>query len=82
LERTQRIDVAEGFPTPTPDLKVTIHPAVAEPLFREDWTAARELCVKLSQELLAEGYQRDGLSVKAGPSWFVPFESSPTMREE
>jgi hypothetical protein len=60
-----------------PDLKLTIHPAIMKAIASEEWALARRLCVEMSNELTAEGYHPDGISVKAGVSWSSRFVEAP-----
>jgi hypothetical protein len=58
------------------DLAVSVHPAVAKPLFQKDWESARKMAVEATREIREDGYQPDGLAVKAGDSWHKPFDES------
>lgn len=56
------------------DLEISIYPAVAEYLFREEWTSAQGVAVEARREIQEAGYEPDGIVVKAGESWYRPFE--------
>ncbi len=56
------------------DLSIRVHPAIALSVFKADWQRAHEEAKERSEEFASDGYQPDGLLVKAGPSWFERFE--------
>ncbi len=60
------------------DLKVSISPIIAVALERQDWNLARATAVRLENVLLRAGYQRDGLAIKSGPTWLLPFNEIET----
>ena len=62
------------------DVEVSIHPAVAEFLFDEQWERAQRAAVEATTEIAKAGYQPDGLLIKAGTSWSEPF-TEPGARE-
>jgi hypothetical protein len=51
------------------DIEVGIHPFVAKSLFHGQWDHAREMALRGAQDIVQDGYQRDGLVIKAGDSW-------------
>ena len=51
------------------DLSIRVHPAIALSVFKADWQRAHEEAKERSEEFASDGYQPDGLLVKAGPSW-------------
>jgi hypothetical protein len=57
-------------PVEEADLEVTIHPKVAQALFASDWERAVHTAWSAREQLAAEGFQPDGLLVRAGPTWF------------
>lgn len=56
------------------DIEMSIHPSVAEPLFREQWDLARLTASSAADQIVHDGYQRDGLWIKAGDSWNERFK--------
>lgn len=60
------------------DVAVSVHPAVAEPLFHKKWESAQKMAVEAAAEIRKAGYQPDGLAVEAGDSWRKPFRESDT----
>jgi hypothetical protein len=57
------------------DVAVTIQPGVRELLQRGLWSEARLFAIERRDALISEGYQPDGIEVRAGESWMRPFES-------
>jgi hypothetical protein len=51
------------------DLGVGIHAEIAPALFASDWRRARLIARERRDEFVDEGFQPDGLLVKAGQSW-------------
>jgi hypothetical protein len=51
------------------DIQVGIHPLIARPLFHGQWDHAREMALRETHTIIQDGYQRDGLIIKAGDSW-------------
>lgn len=59
------------------DVQVEIHPEIRSILQENQWLQAKMNAQQMREVLLAEGYQSDGLRVKAGESWakrFMPRE--------
>ncbi|RUX32607.1 hypothetical protein EOA13_00420 [Mesorhizobium sp. M7A.F.Ca.US.011.01.1.1] len=56
------------------DVTVSIHPKIRHLLDQGLWLQAREAARGLRDELVAEGYQPDGLRVVAGETWARQFE--------
>ena len=59
------------------DIELSIHPALADALWNEDWQAARQQARSVRELLAPEGYELDGLGLRAGESWnqrFRPVE--------
>ena len=55
------------------DVKVEIHPKI-RPLFDErQWLQAKQLAKDLRLDFISEGYQKDGIKLKAGETWMGPF---------
>lgn len=57
------------------DLEVSVHDSIRKPFLAGQWPAVREIAGRLHSVFEREGYQPDGLRVKAGPTWSKPFES-------
>lgn len=57
------------------DLAVAIHPKIAGALENEEWSRARDVALGMQQELRELGYEPDGVAVRTGPSWTLPFRS-------
>jgi hypothetical protein len=55
------------------DLAVGVHPVVARPLFEEQWGDVFEKAKQANADIVAAGYNPDGIVVKAGPTWSAPF---------
>ena len=58
------------------DLQLGIHPAIANHLKEHRWDFAVAAAAELSDAFHQNGYQPDGLVVKAGKSWKEPFDES------
>jgi hypothetical protein len=58
------------------DLKVGVHPAIAQHLFKNEWRSAQEGAEQIAAELTEMGYNRDGIMVKAGDSWLQSFDDT------
>jgi hypothetical protein len=56
------------------DIQVGVHPLVAEHLFHDRWDNAHEAALRNAETIVRDGYQRDGLVVKAGDSWRRRYE--------
>jgi len=56
------------------DVEVSVHPAVARPLFGGDWSRAQAVADEARPELAERGYRADGLALKAGSTWYERFE--------
>lgn len=56
------------------DVHVDIHPEIRNLLQEEKWLLARRRAQELREFFISEGYQPDGLRVKAGGSWEERFE--------
>ncbi len=55
------------------DLTVGVHRLVARPLAAGQWEEARGIAADYAERIAADGYQRDGLFVRAGDSWSQRF---------
>lgn len=51
------------------DLEIGFHPEIAPALFAFDWRRARLIARERRDEFVSNGFQPDGLLVKAGQSW-------------
>lgn len=58
-----------GFALPFLDLTIWVHPLLAPFFLDENWVGAQRAMFELSEQLLADGFQLDGLRVESGPSW-------------
>lgn len=59
------------------DVQVDIHQKIRTLLDKGQWALARRIAREMSELFASDGYQPDGLRVKAGDSWarrFVPRE--------
>jgi hypothetical protein len=56
------------------DLSIGMHPAIRLPLLEGDWQRAREIAREQGGEFALNGFQADGLLVKAGSSWLDRLE--------
>ncbi len=56
------------------DLEVGIHRALIKYLFHSSWSSAQRAAEEAFREIAEAGYQPDGLLIKAGKTWFEPFE--------
>jgi hypothetical protein len=56
------------------DVDVEIHPKIIALLRLSDWSGAHRAARDMRETFLAEGYQPDGIRVKAGESWASRFE--------
>lgn len=52
------------------DIEVVVHGLVAGPLLRRDWHLARSNALEVAEELARDGFHADGISVRAGDSWY------------
>ena len=57
------------------DVEVMIHPGVRELLQRGLWMDAKRFASERREAMTSDGYQPDGIRVRAGESWARPFES-------
>ncbi|ACG77395.1 conserved hypothetical protein [Phenylobacterium zucineum HLK1] len=57
------------------DLGVAIHPKIARALENDDWSTARKIALGMQQELRELSYEPDGVAIRTGPSWTLPFRS-------
>jgi hypothetical protein len=57
------------MPIPELDIQVGIHRLVARLLFHNQWNEARDIALRETHTIVQDGYQKDGLVVKAGDSW-------------
>lgn len=55
------------------DLQVEIHPQILSLLQQEKWSAAKQKAQELREVFTSEGFQPDGLKVRAGVSWAERF---------
>lgn len=58
------------------DVSILIHPELLKPLLSSEWSTAKAIADRLQEAFTQEGYQHDGLRVKAGQSWLQPFKES------
>jgi len=70
------VEVGQFVPIEGLDIAASIHPYVAEYLFKADWAGARAAAKKMKEELAKAGFQPDGLAIRSGPSWRLPFEEN------
>lgn len=63
------------------DVGVGVHPAVADLLFDEQWESAQKAATEASSEIERDGYQPDGLLVRAGESWYRRFTEDHAFEE-
>lgn len=72
------ISPAGGFIVPLPDLDITlkVHPLLAPFFMMRTWEAAQRKMFESAEELIADGFQPDGLKVECGPSWLARFEGN------
>ena len=66
---TERVAIIPG------EVFVEAHPDIHRLLSDERWTEAYGLARRLREQFEKQGFQPDGLRVKAGDSWQQPFES-------
>lgn len=57
-------NISEGV-----DVELEIHSSIRDEVMSERWGLVRKIVSEKGQEMIAEGYQRDGLKVTAGDSW-------------
>lgn len=73
LQRTgggsQHLAADAVFNINEPDIEIGVHPKIAPLLYTEEWQAAQRIAAESAEELEADGYQSDGLFVRAGQSW-------------
>jgi len=55
------------------DLRVGLHPSVAQYILQGRWREARDAAYEARRELAAAEFQSDGIKVVAGDSWLRPF---------
>lgn len=56
------------------DIKIGVHPTVAKYLVDEQWERAMKTASEAAEEMVSDGYQQDGLIVRAGQSWTERFK--------
>jgi hypothetical protein len=61
-------------PVEVADLKVGVHPAVAQYLAAGKWEQARVAATEANQQMISDGFKPDGLRILAGASWRLPFK--------
>lgn len=59
---------------PELDIEVKIHRALKKYLFHSRWSDSQQAAEEASAEIVEDGYQPDGLFVKAGATWLEPFD--------
>jgi hypothetical protein len=57
------------------DVTVGIHPKIRQFLQDEQWSQARQVAIEHRLTLISEGYQPDGIKLKAGDSWMKPYQT-------
>jgi len=62
------------------DLEVGVHRAIGRHLLAEEWEGAQQAAAEASREIAEDGYQPDGLLVRAGESWHEHFTEARTTR--
>lgn len=62
------------------DLEISIHPRLFRALSEERWTEARGFGDESVNDVAQGEYHRDGIRVKAGPTWLRPFEDEGAER--
>ena len=58
------------------DLELRIHRLIANSLISEEWENARRTAMEATETFKEDGYQIDGLSVRAGDSWYEKYDES------
>jgi hypothetical protein len=61
-----------AIPVPEYDLSLLVHPELEPYFVTQAWATAQQKMFDLTEQLLAEGYEADGLKVLCGPSWRKP----------
>ena len=56
------------------DLNIGVHRAIERHLFDQEWEGARHAASEAVNEIREEGFQADGLRVRAGESWHEKFQ--------
>jgi hypothetical protein len=56
------------------DIEVKIHRALKKYLFHSRWSDSQRVAEEAAEEIAEDGYQPDGLLIKAGPTWNKRFE--------
>ncbi len=56
------------------DLKIGVHRAIESHLFAQEWGQARNAAIHAAVEISEEGFQADGLRVRAGESWHEKYQ--------
>lgn len=64
------------------DIEIGVHPLVIKVLSKEPWRDARRIINEHARELHDQGYQPDGVRIKAGRSWVMPFVEFEDQRKE
>lgn len=77
-EQTDRRGAYEpgGFQVAEADLNVSFRPDLIDLVLIGDWSAVRRQAREPNMRLEFEGYQPDGIQIRAGPSWSRPLELS------
>jgi hypothetical protein len=60
---------------PELDLSVGVHPTIAPELFASQWQRARNIARESRRRYAHDGFQPDGLLVRAGSTWLDRFET-------
>jgi hypothetical protein len=64
------------IPVSAADIEVGVYPHVLRFLAKNMWSEAKSWCDQNGAELLGQGYQTDGIRVKAGKAWLSPFNEA------
>jgi len=57
-----------------PDIEASLHSSVRNYLLSEQWEFAQKAAIEAKNDIVADGYQPDGILVKAGESWLHRFK--------
>jgi len=68
------------LPLPEFDITMHVHPLLTPLFMVQSWEAAQQRMFEVTEELLADGFQADGLKIECGPSWRQRFEGAREMR--
>lgn len=58
-------------------IEIGLHPKIAPLLFNREWGRAHDLARELSDTLIGEGYEADGIAIRADDSWSERFSRLP-----